>query len=161
LQRADGRLTGATLCGNELWFAWGSAAGGANNRPNPFVQIARINAANMSLLQNINLWDPGFAICYAGLSTNTKNEVGASFTAGGGTRFPTHIVGILTNTQRQVTTFASVRGPSDNKWGDYLTVRRNYPNDALFLATGYSLQSGSGMSDATPHFTIFGRSGDI
>lgn len=161
LERADSRHTGATLAGNELWFAWGSAKGGANTRPNPFVQIARINATTMTLIENINLWDPNSAIFYAGLSTNANNEVGASYTLGGGTRFPTHVVGILTGTRRQVTTFTSTRGPSDNKWGDYLTVRRNYPNQKLFCATGYSLQSGAGTSDATPSLTIFGRSSEV
>jgi hypothetical protein len=161
LQRADPRLIGATLAGNELWFAWGSAKGGANNRPNPFVQIARINTANMSLIENINLWDPSSAIGYCGLSTNSNQEVGASYTIGGGPRFTTHVVGILTGTRRQVTTFTSTRGPADNKWGDYQTVRRFYANQKLFGATGYSLQSGAGSSDATPSFTLFGRSSDI
>lgn len=161
LQRADSRHTGATLAGNELWFAWGSNKGGANARPNPFVQIARINATTMTLIENINLWDPNSAIFYAGLHTNANNEVGASYTIGGGTRFPTHVVGILTGTRRQATTFASTRGPADNKWGDYLTVRRNFPNQKLFCATGYSLQSGAGSSDATPNFTVFGRSSDV
>ncbi|MCM3900782.1 MAG: hypothetical protein ND866_03685 [Pyrinomonadaceae bacterium] len=161
LLRADGRHTGATLAGNELWFAWGSAKGGANARPNPFIQIARINATTMSLIQNINLWDPNSALCYAALGTNANKEVGASYTIGGGTRFPTHVVAILTGTLRQVTTFTGTRGPSDNKWGDYMAVRRNYANQRLFCATGYTLQSGAGSSDATPHLTIFGRSTEI
>ena len=149
------------MAGNELWFSWGSAKGGANNRPQAFVQIARINATTMALIENINLWDASSAIMYAGLSTNSNNEVGASFTLGGGTKYPTHLVGILTGTRRQVITFAGNRGPSDNKWGDYLTVRRNYPNQKLFCATGYVLKSGAGASDATPNFTVFGRSSDV
>lgn len=161
LQRADGRHTGATLAGNEVWFAWGAAKGGANARPHPFVQIARINATTMTLIANINLWDPNSAIFYAALSTNANDEVGTSYTIGGGPRFPTHVVGILTGTRRQVTTFTSTRGPSDNKWGDYLAVRRNYPSQKLFCATGYSLQSGAGNSDATPNLTIFGRSSEM
>jgi hypothetical protein len=161
LQRADARHTGATLTGNEVWFAWGSPKGGVNARPQPFVQIARINITTMALIENINLWDPTSAICYAGLSTNANKEVGASYAIGGGTRFPTHVVGILTGTRRQVTTFASTRGPADNKWGDYLTVRRHYPNQKLFCAAGYSLQSGAGSSDATPNLTLYGRSGDL
>jgi hypothetical protein len=161
LARADGRHTGATLAGNELWFAWGSAKGGANARPQPFVQIARINATTLSLIGNINLWDPNSAISYAALGTNANNEVGASYTIGGGPRFPTHVVAILTGTPRNVTTFTSARGPADNKWGDYLTVRRNYANQKLFCVTGYTLQSGAGASDATPNLTIYGRSTDI
>lgn len=161
LARADGRHTGAALNGKELWFAWGSAQGGANARPHPFVQIARIKSDTMTLIENINLWDPKSAIFYAALSTNSNKEIGASYMIGGGTRFPTHVVGILTGTRRQVTTFTSTRGPSDNKWGDYLAVRRNYPRQKLFCATGYSLQDGAGSSDATPHFTVFGRSSDV
>jgi len=161
LQRADPRLVGATLAGNELWFAWGSAKGGANARPNPFVQIARINSTSMTLIENINLWDPTSAIGYCALSTNLNNEVGASYTIGGGSRFPTHVIGILTGTRRQVTTFTSTRGPADNKWGDYHAVRRNYANQKLFCASGYTLQSGAGSSDSTPNFTVFGRSSDI
>jgi hypothetical protein len=161
LSRADGRHTGATMAGNELWFAWGSARGGANARPNPFIQIARINATTMSLIQNINLWDPNTGLCYAALGTNANNEVGASYTIGGGTRFPTHVVAILTGTLRQVPTFTGTRGPADNKWGDYLAVRRNYANERLFCATGYTLQSGAGSSDATPNLTVFGRSTEV
>ncbi len=161
LNRADGRHTGATMAGNELWFAWGSARGGANNRPQAFVQIARINAVTKALIENINLWDVNSAIFYAGLATNSNNEVGASFALGGGTKFPTHLVGILTGTRRQVITFSGNRGPADNKWGDYLTVRRNYPKEKQFCASGYVLKSGAGVSDATPNFTIFGRSSDV
>lgn len=161
LQRADGRHTGATVAGSEVWFAWGSAKGGANARPQPFVQMARINTITMTLIENINLWDPSAGILYAALSTNSNNEVGVSYMIGGGHRFPTHVVGILTGTRRQVMTFTGTRGPSDNKYGDYLAVRRNYANQKLFCATGYTLQSGAGNSDATPNLTIFGRSSDI
>ncbi len=161
LHRADGRHTGATLAGKEIWFAWGSAKGGANLRPQGFVQIARINATSLTLIENINLWDPNSAIFYAALNTNVNHEVGTSFIIGGGTRFPTHVVGILTGTKRQVSTFVSNRGPADNKWGDYLTVRRYYPNQKLFCATGYTLLSGTGSSDATPNLTIFGRSSEV
>ncbi|MGH9941739.1 MAG: hypothetical protein ACRD9R_05180 [Pyrinomonadaceae bacterium] len=164
LARADYRMTGATKRINEVWFAWASGSGGVNNRPNPFVQIARINTTNFSVIDNINLWDSIAGTCYAALSTNSRNEVGVSYMIGGGGingRFPTHVVGILTGTRREVTTFAGTRGPADRKWGDYLTVRRHYPNTRLFSATGYTLQGGTGAADATPHYTLFGRSGDV
>lgn len=164
MKRADNRLTGATRRGNELWFAWTSNAGGANNRPNPFIQIARINATTFKLIENINIWDATSGTCFPALSTNSRNEVGVAYMIGGGGingRFPTHVVGILTGTRREVTTFASTRGPADQKWGDYLTVRRHYPNTRLFSATGYTLQGGTGAADATPNYALFGRSGDV
>src|SRR5207237_5528073 len=57
LDRADSRMTGATMAGTELWFAW-SVDTGSNQRPRPFVQIARIDATNLTLLENINIFDP-------------------------------------------------------------------------------------------------------
>lgn len=161
LGRADGRMTGATRAKGALWFSWGANRGGANNRPQPFVQIARVKASNRSLVANVSLWDPSSAICFAALSTNANDEVGVSYCIGGGSRFPSHVVGILTGTRREAATFTGARGPRDDKWGDYLTVRRMYPNGKLFAGTGYTLQSGAGSSDATPHFTVFGRSGDV
>jgi hypothetical protein len=161
LERADPRMTGATLANGELWFAWGSNRGGANHRPHPFVQIARLKASTLSLLENVSLWNASYAICYAALATNSRKEVGASYAIGGGDRHPSHVVGILTGTRREVETFAGNRGPRDAKWGDYLAVRRAYPNQKLFVASGYTLQAGTGTNDATPNLTIFGRSSDV
>lgn len=161
LQRADSRHTGVTLRGTELWCAWGAGPGGANNRPRPYIQIARINVTNMTLLENINLWNANEAIFYGALATNLNNEVGISFSMGGGGAHVGHVVGILTGTRRLVRTFTSNRGPADNKWGDYLGIRRDYPSEKLFCASGYSLRSGAGNSDATPNMTVFGRSSDV
>jgi hypothetical protein len=162
LGRADSRLVGATVAGTELWFAWGAGRGGANARPHPYVQIARIRTSGLKLLENINIWDKDSAICYGALASNSKKEVGASYMIGGGTRFPTHVVALLTGTRRDVVADAGSRGPKDGKWGDYLTVRRLSPNRKLFAATGYSLQPAStGILDATPQFVVFGRSSDV
>jgi hypothetical protein len=168
LDRADPRITGATLAGTELWFAWAVDAG-SNRRPRPFVQIARIDAANLTLLENINLFDPDSAIGYAALATNANQEVGVSYMIGGTPRFPSHAVGILTGTRRDVVVAQSDRGPLADpdtgkfEWGDYLTVRRLYPNQKLFAATGYTMKgAGDGTNrDATPRFVVFGRAEDV
>jgi hypothetical protein len=167
LDRADPRLTGATLAGTELWFAWGVDAG-SNQRPQPFVQIARIDSTNLTLLENINVFDPESAICYAALATNANQEVGIAYAIGGRSRYPSHVVGILTGTRRDVVVAEGERGPfadpdSGNfEWGDFLTVRRLYPNQKLFAATGYTMKgaSTSPNQDATPRFVVFGRSAD-
>jgi hypothetical protein len=166
LDRADPRITGATLAGNELWFAW-SVDSGSNHRPKPFVQIARIDSSNLTLVENINIFDGDSAICYAALGTNANNEVGMSYMMGGGSRFPSHVIGILTGTRNDVVVATSDRGPLDpqsgkGEWGDYLTVRRVFPNESLFVATGYTMRgSGDGSNqDATPRFVVFGRASD-
>jgi len=169
LDRADSRITGATMRGSELWFAWGSNRGGANQHPKPFAQIAKIDSATMTVIENLNIFDPNAAICYPALSTNSNDEVGISYMIGGGDRFPSHVIGILTGTRRELVTAKGDRGPladpetGKHEWGDYLTVRRHFANQKLFVATGYTMQgAGDGSNrDATPRFVIFGRSGDV
>jgi hypothetical protein len=161
LGRADPRLTGATKAGQDLWFAWSANRGGTNERPQPYVQIARINSKTFSVTDHLNIWDRESAVCYAGLSTNSRREVGVSYMIGGGERFPSHAVAILTGTRRDCLCVEGTRGPSRERWGDYLTVRRCYPRTKLFAATGYTMQRGIGNNDATPHFVIFGRSSDV
>jgi hypothetical protein len=162
LNRADPRIVGATMAGTDLWFAWGAGRGGANNRPHPYIQIARLKANNLQLLQNINIWDNESAICYGALANNKRNEVAMSYNIGGGPRFPSAVVAILTGTRKDVVAAAGSRGPADSKWGDYLTVRRHYPQNNHFVATGYCLTPTSGgVLDATPRYMRFARSSDI
>jgi hypothetical protein len=167
LDRADPRITGATLAGTDLWFAWGVDSG-SNQRPRPFVQIARIDSQNLTLLENINVFDTDAAICYGGLTTNANNEVGISYAIGGGSQFPSHVVAILTGNRKDLQTAAGDRGPMPDpqtgkgEWGDYLTVRPVFPDRKLFAATGYTLKGtvDGDNRDATPRFVVFGRAAD-
>jgi hypothetical protein len=164
LDRADPRITGATLAGNELWFAWGVDAD-SNHRAQPFVQMARINVTNMSPIEDVNLFDTDSAICYAGLATNANNEIGVSYMIGGAV-FPSHVVGFLSGNRTSLVAGNGDRGPlADDQghfdWGDYLTCRPVFPDRNLFAAAGYSLignQDGANV-DATPRLVIFGRAG--
>jgi len=167
LDRADPRLTGATLAGDELWFAWAVDAD-SNHRPKPFVQMARINSKDMTLIEDVNLFDTDSAICYAGLATNASNEVGVSYMIGGAV-FPSHVVGILSQDEanrRSLTVGVGERSPLPDPnghfdWGDYLTARPVYPDRKLFAAAGYTMKGtvDSDNQDATPRFVMFGRAG--
>lgn len=164
LDRADPRLTGATLAGNELWFAW-SVDARSNQRVRPFVQIARIDSRNLTLIENINVFDVDSATCYGALAPNGDNEVGISYMIGGGPREPSHVVGILTNNRKDVIVAQGDRGPlpdpqtGKGEWGDYLTVRPALPDPHRFAATGYTLKGAADGTnrDATPRFVVFGR----
>lgn len=167
LDRADPRITGATLAAGHLWFAW-TVNRGSNQRLKPFIQIARIRVSDMVTVENINIFDNDSATAYPALSTNSNDEVGMSSMIGGGTRFPSHVVSILTGTRRTRIVAASARGPEfspegKGEWGDYLAVRRVFPNQKLFAATGFTLKGpGNGSNqDATPRFVIFGRATDV
>lgn len=169
LDRADPRITGATLAGDELWFAWGVDQD-SNHRPKPFVQMARINAKTLDLIEDINLFDSDSAICYAGLATNAKGEVGVSYMIGGEV-FPSHVVGILSADEanrRSVVAGKGERSPMPDshghfEWGDFLTARPVFPDGKLFAAAGYTLlgQQDSDNQDATPRFVLYGRAADV
>ena len=161
LGRADPRIVGATKVGSHLYFAWGANRGGINDRPAPYVQIAKVHATSFKVLDNINLWDAGSALAYPALCSNARREVGVSYILGGGGRFPSHAVGILTGTRRDLVAVQGGRGPSRREWGDYLTVRRLQPGGRLFCATGYTLQQGAAAADATPDYVVFGRASDV
>ena len=142
LDRVDPRLTGATMAGTELWFAW-SVDANSNHRPNPFVQMARINSSDMSLIENVNLFDADSAIAYAGLATNANNEVGVSYMIGGDV-FPSHVVGIMSNNRVSVVAGKGDRSPMPDpqghyEWGDFLSARPIFPDRKLFAAAGYTL----------------------
>jgi hypothetical protein len=135
----------------------------------PFVQIARIDTTDFSLLENINIFDPDSATAYGALATNANDEVGISYALGGGTRHPSHIAGILSGTRRDALIAAGQRSPlpdssGHGEWGDFLSIRPVFPERRLFVATGYTMKgagSGSGTNrDVTPRLAVFGRSGD-
>jgi hypothetical protein len=166
LDRCDPRITGATRAhvdgaNDELWFAW-SVDRDSNHRPNAFVQIARIDATNLTLLDNINVFDLNAATAYGALSSNVDGEVAISYMLGGGQQFPSVMVGILTGTRKDLLVAQGERGTADSQWGDYLTVRPVFPDRKLFAATGYTMKgAGDGSNrDATPRYVVFGRSSD-
>jgi hypothetical protein len=163
LDRADPRITGATLAGSDLWFAW-SVDRRSNHRDQPFAQIAKINSPDLTLLENINVFDSQSAVAYPALSSNAEDEVGISY-AIGGAQAPSHVVGILTNSRRDQMVAEGNRSPlpdpntGKGEWGDYLTVRPVFPDCKLFAAAGYVMAGTVDHQnvDATPHFVIFGR----
>ena len=167
LDRVDPRMTGAAMAGHEAWFAW-TVDQGSNGRSAPFIQIARVDTSDLTLLENINVFDTQSATAYPALNTNAAGEIGISYMLGGGPKFPTHMLGILTDPRKNLEAATGTRGPRDpnsgqGEWGDFLTVRRAYPRENLFAATGYTMEGpGDGSDrDVTPRFFIFGRATDV
>jgi hypothetical protein len=156
LSRLDDRIVGGAMAGNELWFGWSANAGEANNRPNPYAQIARIDVSTLQVIENIDVFDADFAIAYPALGSNVDNEVGIAYAFGGGTRHPSHAVGFVTGGVQHVTTASGDHTPADGQWGDYFTVRRHQPEGMLLAATGYTVK-GAARQDGDPHFVLFGR----
>lgn len=155
--RCDGRITGAWLARGRLGFMWTANRQGTT-RPFPFVRVARISQSTMSLIDEPDIWNASFAFAYPDAAPNQNGDVGITLFAGGNTIHPAHMVGVRTATGSswQVRTIAqSTHSPAQNKWGDYLTCRRDHPNGAHWVASGYSLQGGGGIANIRPHFVRF------
>jgi len=164
LRDSDARVRSGTLAGDEVWFAWNVGKGGANDRPHPYVMVARIRTSTLELIETIDVWDPDSATAYPALATNADGEVGLSYTIGGGGRHPSLVVALLSGARRDVVASAGARGPADNTWGAFTTLRCDHPNGRLFVAAGHTLEPrrgrAEGKADATPQFVHFGRAAE-
>ena len=155
--RCDGRITGAWLANGRLGFMW-SANKQTPGRPFPFVRVARINEANMALVDEPDIWNTSLAFAYPDACPNAQGDVGITLFAGGGTAHPMHLIGVRTASGASWNLRAvakSTHSPAQPKWGDYLTCRPDHPNADQWVASGYSLQGGSGIANIAPHFVRF------
>lgn len=154
LSRTDGRITAAWTGAGEIGFAWTSNK--TASRPKPFVRVVRINESTKALIAQPDLWNPDFAFAYPDVCPNLNGVPGITLFLGGGTKFPSHLIGILdAGTWRLVTAKSGTHGPSDSKWGDYLTCRRHSTDNASWIAAGYTLQGGADRSNIQPRFVHF------
>jgi hypothetical protein len=155
--RCDGRITGGWITGTTLGFMW-SANKQGTRRPYPFIRVARINSATMTLVDEPDIWSSSTAAAYPDAYPNTQGVVGITMFAGGGTMQPAHYVGTRTPAATSwslLKVAQSTHSPTQPKWGDYLTVRRDNPDTNLWVASGYTLQGGGGIANITPHFVRF------
>jgi hypothetical protein len=180
-------VLGATRRNNEIWFAWtahsGSDGRGGFSFPWPHVQIAKINDADFSLIEQVQIWNANHAYAFPSLATNTDGEVGVSLAWGGGTTpfYGSHAVGLMGDfvvwypeaseltLQRQVLDSAGnpVLDAAGNpviqtRWGDYVTARRASVNGRLFGGFGYAvLKDAAVTGKADPYYILFGRSSAV
>jgi hypothetical protein len=156
LSRCDDRITGAWLAGRRLGFMWTS--GPLAGRPHPFIRVARIDVASRSLVDEPDLWSPNFAWAYPAAASNSAGRVGMTAFVGGGTRHPSHTVGVRDDAASTWDTRiakAGTHGPSDGKWGDYLSVRRHRSSPTTWIASGYTLQGGTARKNVEPRVVHF------
>jgi len=165
LARVDSRITAATVVGNEVWFGWTAAAGGAYSLPQPYINIVRVDGTTFAYLGDDRLIQFGAnaAAAYPSMHTNSNGEVGITYAYGGaGVANPNTAMGFLTGgDRRQFGMTGGTHGPSAQVWGDYLTIRPDGANPKLFSATGYALVGGTTDNFSVPIYVRFGRASDL
>jgi hypothetical protein len=156
LGRCDPRITGGAVADGTIMFAWTVNALG--NRPLPHVRVVRINAADMTVINEPDIWSANHAYAYPALSPNRRDMIGISLFRGGGDSHPGHVVGVRDEGQGTWVLRASQNGtdgPIDGKWGDYLGIAPFSETGYSWFACGYTLQGGGDRTDIEPRAVQF------
>ncbi|MEU9375010.1 hypothetical protein AB0D94_14715 [Streptomyces sp. NPDC048255] len=155
LDRLDSRITGAWVTGTRAGFLWCAAP--RSGRPMTYVKGAVVDVTTQALVEEPDIWNADSAYAYPSACPNAAGVVGLSMFMGGGPRHPSHVVGFRDGGDwRLAITRTSTNGPVEPKWGDYLSCRRHSPNSAEWVASGYTLQGGTGRKNVEPQYVHFG-----
>ncbi len=167
--RADSRVLGGWKTGNEIGFAWHAQQGGSF--PYPYVRFIRINRTNWDVIQEVDVWNPGFAWMYPSVHVNDRGHLGGMMAFGGGSNHANAAAWIVDDfsspafpniTGMEVLTVTQgTNGPADDEWGDYLTTRRMVPYGNTWAGSGFMQSGGSADGNATPRYIWFGRERDM
>ena len=140
---------------NEVWFAWTASAG--SGFPRAHVQVVEINNNNYSVISQWQIWNNDYGFAFPSLCTNAQQEVGISLAWGGNQNWANHAVGILGDF---VVWYPELSDTAINRWGDYVSVRRNTPSSMLFDASGYAVFRQTPPATGVrfdPYYILFGR----
>lgn len=155
LKRCDRRITGAWFNNDIIGFMW--TAGRDSEFDQPYVHVVRVNAKNMQIIDEPIIWNQDFAYAYPEVAPNDNGDVGISMFMGGGTKHPSHIVGFWNNESSEWVlhiTDQGTNGPSDHKWGDYLSCRKAQ-DGVSWLASGFTLKGGGSINSVQPRIVKF------
>jgi hypothetical protein len=156
LARCDGRITGAWLANGVIGLAWSVNSRGA--RPFPYVRVVEISEAQMQVIADRDIWSPNHAYAFPNGAPNAAGQIGITLFRGGNQLNPGHVVGFFdsgTQGWRLRATKNGTNGPSDKKWGDYMSCRPSAPDGQAWLACGYTLQGGGARTNIEPRVVRF------
>jgi hypothetical protein len=162
LSRADGRITGAWVGNGLLGFMW--TANSRGSRPNPHIRVVLLREDNKQLVSEPDIWSSALTYAYPAACPNDRGHVGITLFRSSSSVPPSHVVGILDDLSSPGWSLQGTRdgtnGPSDEKWGDYLSCRRHSPDGLTWIASGFTLQGGTARRNVEPRVVHFGRPRD-
>lgn len=156
LTRCDPRITAGWVSNDVIGFMWSADKYGS--RQFPYVKVVRIDAKNKQIIDEPDIWSPSTAYAYPDACPNNNGDVGITLFRGGGQNYPGHIVGVWNENTKSWVLQAiqnGTNGPSDGKWGDYVTCRKHFSDQNSWLAVGFTLQGGGERSNVEPCIAHF------
>ena len=151
---------------SELWFFWNVGAGGSF--PKPYIEGARFNESTKANDRRPLLWSSSVALHYPGGAANIRGDLALSvFVAAGAGADPSGLLCLADDYTSDPPGWSCPRyvafgtnGPNNNRWGDFVDVKPNWPSGFGWQATSFVLSGGSGTGFAVPYNIVFGRSRD-
>ncbi len=155
------KVIGATGTGDDLWLAWtagkGDAGTGGFSFPHPHVRVAQVDVKTWKLKSEMQVWNSAHAFAYPVLNANGRGEIAIGLGFGGPPMNPDSAFGIIGDF---VVWFVNGSDRALNRWGDYLAIRRDARNEALFAGFGYFTMKTTKRSVGylfNPFYLRFGR----
>jgi hypothetical protein len=149
----DMACIGAARDAAGVWFAWTARPGGGF--PQPHIQMVRLHAASLALVEQAQIWNPNHGYAYPALVSNSSGALGVALGFGGGGILEAGAaVGIWGDFVVRTPGFST---SSIDRFGDYLGIRRFHSDGRLFAASIYNrLNLGAG-EQFNPIYVLFGR----
>jgi len=139
----------AAIRGNSAFFAWNASSGGGF--PQPHVQIVEINTNTFTLVNQMQIWNPGFAFAYPYFETNAQGELGLIVGFGGGPYNASSGVGVWGDF---VVYYPRLSSMSQNNYGHYHTARRSGSDQMQWVGAGYTHNADASI---LPYYIRFSR----
>lgn len=154
LSRLDPRVTGAWVGGGTIGFMW--SANRDASHPLPYIRVVRVRETSKALIDEPDIWSRASAWAYPAAAANANGVAGFSAFYGGGTRHPSHVVGVKTASGWDtLITRSSTHSPPDQAWGDYLSCIAHHATPTQWVASGYTLQGGTSRRNIEPRYVRF------
>lgn len=162
---ADNRILAAYRSNGELGFMYVSAQNGGTF-PYPYVDVGKYRESDRGYVTTEHIWSSTCAFLYPSVHTNDRGDKGGTIASGGGEVYPrssAFIVDAFNNHSfsplENVVFAQGTNGPSSNRWGDYLTCRKNWLQPQSWSGTGY-VMTGPHDWQSDPQYVWFGREQD-
>ncbi len=164
--RAQTKILGAYRRNGVLGFMW-PAKQNAPARPYPYTIVAEFNEATRGFISQADIWSDVVAWLYPNVSVNAAGNLGGVINFGGGSYYP-GTAGFMTDDVTPIivplpnVAFAfSNTGPLNNRWGDYITVRRHKTIANTYVTGFFYLDLQGATRTIKPRFLRFGRERDF
>src|SRR5580704_392587 len=155
----DGRIETGWVAGGVIGFMWNASQGGSFNYP--YVDVARFNESDKSLINQPIIWNSSFAWQYPAIGVDGRGAIAGTAFYGGGSYYPTMTSLIWDDYSSAPPPWEvySVAGSGKGAaaWGDWYSSRRHGTNAYTWVATGEARLSNGNVQS---WYVWFGRQRD-